>query len=94
MPTAPMTGLRLDAATKSRLQRLAAARHHPAHRLMREAIEQYLDREEAREGFRRDALDARAEYQAAGQYVMAAEADAWLARPEVGENAEPPPPHG
>jgi predicted transcriptional regulator len=48
MPTSPTTGLKLDAATKSWLQRLAAARRHPTHRLMREAIEQYLEREEAR----------------------------------------------
>ena len=86
--------LKLDAATRSRLQRLAAARHHPTDRLVREAIEQYLEPEEAREGFRRDARDAWVEYQATGQHLTAAEVDAWLACLDAGEDAEPPLPHG
>jgi predicted transcriptional regulator len=61
---------------------------------MREAIEQYVTREEQREQFRRDALAAWAEYQATGQHLTAAEADAWLARLEAGEDVEPPPAHG
>lgn len=42
---------------------------------------------------RQDALDAWAEFQATGLHVTAAEADAWLARLEAGEDAEPPVPH-
>jgi predicted transcriptional regulator len=57
---------------------------------MREAIEQYVDREERREQFRQDALAAWAEYQATGLHVTGEEADAWLARLEAGEDAEPP----
>jgi predicted transcriptional regulator len=93
MPARSDATLKLDAATKSRLQRLAAMRHHSTDRLVREAIDQYLEREEARESFRRDTLDAWAEYQATGQHLTAAEVDAWLARLETGEDAEPPPPH-
>jgi hypothetical protein len=50
---------------------------------MREAIEQYIDREERRERLRQDTLAAWAEYQESGQHVTAAEADAWLARLEA-----------
>jgi predicted transcriptional regulator len=87
------TSLKLDAQTKERLQRLASARRRSAHWLMRQAIEQYIDREEARERLHNDALAAWADYQATGQHVTAEEADHWLERLEAGENAEPPQPH-
>jgi predicted transcriptional regulator len=87
------TSLKLDANIKSRLQQLAQSRRRSSHWLMREAIEQYVEREERREQLRKDALAAWAEYQATGQHVTAEEADAWLAQLEAGEDAEPPPPH-
>jgi predicted transcriptional regulator len=93
LTTRPTTSLKLDAAIKERLQRLADARQRSSHWLMREAIAQYLDREEHREQLRQDALAAWAEYQATGQHVTAREADAWLARLEAGEDAELPTPH-
>jgi len=93
MAALPTTSLKLDTETKARLQRIAEARQRSTHWLMREAIEQYVEREERRETMRQDALAAWAEYQATGQHVTAEEADAWLARLEAGEDAEPPPPH-
>lgn len=93
MATSPTTSLKLDAEIKARVQRLAGARRRSSHWLMREAIEQYVEREERREQFRQDAFTAWAEYQATGQHVTAAEADAWLARLESGEDGEPPPSH-
>jgi predicted transcriptional regulator len=93
MAPPPTTTLKLDAEVKARLRKLAEARRRSSHWLMREAIAQYLEREEAREQLRRDALAAWSTYQATGRHVTAAEADAWLARLEAGEDAEPPPPH-
>jgi predicted transcriptional regulator len=93
MPTLPTTSLKLDAEIKARLLRLAETRRRSAHWLMREAIEQYVEREERREQLRQDALAAWTEYQATGQHVTGDEADAWLARLETGEDAEPPSPH-
>jgi len=87
------TSLKLDPETKSRVQRLASARRRSVHWLMREAVEQYVQREEAREHLRQEALAAWAEYEATGQHVTAEEADAWLARLEAGEDAAPPPCH-
>ena len=46
--------------------------------------------EEEREAFKQDALRAWKEYQANGLHVTLEEADAWLAKLEAGENAEPP----
>ena len=93
MLTSLSGSLKLDAETEARLQRLAQARHRPANLLMREAIEQYVEREERREQVRKDALAAWTEYQTTGRHVTAEEADAWLARLEAGEDAEPPLPH-
>lgn len=88
------TSLRLDPEMKERVQRLAAARRRSAHWLMREAIEQYVEREEKREQFRQDALAAWDEYQKTGLHVTAEEADAWLAELEAGEDADAPECHG
>ena len=93
MPPSATTSLKLDAGTKARLQKLASSRRRSAHWLMREAIEQYVAREEARERLRTDALAAWNGYQATGKHVTGEEADAWLARLEAGEDAQPPEPH-
>lgn len=93
MATSSTTSLKLDAKTKARLQKIAEARRRSAHWLMREAIERYVEQEEQRERLRQDALAAWANYQATGLHVTAEEADAWLARLEAGEDADPPIPH-
>ncbi|MGA2346101.1 MAG: CopG family ribbon-helix-helix protein [Candidatus Sulfotelmatobacter sp.] len=90
MPKPSTTSLKLDTEVKKRVQRLAAARRRSPHWLMREAIEEYIEREEKREQFRQDALSAWAHYQATGQHVTAEDADAWLARLEAGKDAAPP----
>ena len=82
--------IKIDSDTKERLKRLAEARHRTPHWLMREAIMQYVDREEKREAFRQDAIQAWEAYQTTGEYVTAQEADAWLAKLEAGEDIEPP----
>ncbi len=46
---------------------------------MREAITQYVEREEKREAFRQDTLRAWDEYRTTGLHATAEEVDAWLA---------------
>jgi predicted transcriptional regulator len=82
--------IKLDEATKARVKRLAAARQRTSHWLMREAITQYVEREEKREAFRQDTLKAWDEYRSTGRHLTAAEADAWLAQLEQGQDIEPP----
>jgi predicted transcriptional regulator len=94
MPTTSTTSLKLGDELKGRVQRLAVARRRSAHWLMREAIEQYVEREEKREQFRQSALLAWAEYQATGLHATAEEADAWLAKLEASEDADAPECHG
>ena len=90
MPTPATTSLKLDLELKQRVQQLASARRRSAHWIMREAVEQYVSREEKREQFRQDALAAWNGYQATGLHATAEEADAWLAKLETGEDAEAP----
>jgi predicted transcriptional regulator len=90
MPTPATTSLKLDQELKQRVQQLASARRRSAHWIMREAVEQYVSREEKREQFRQDALAAWNDYQATGLHATAEEADAWLAKLEAGEDAEAP----
>jgi len=90
MSTPSTTSLKLDAETKARVRRLAEVRRRSPHWLMREAIEEYVEREERREKFRHDALAAWAHYQRTGLHVTADEADSWLAKLEAGKQAAPP----
>lgn len=90
MPKLSTTSVKLDGQIKERVRRLASARRRSPHWVMREAIEEYVEREEKREQFRQDALAAWAHYQTTGLHVTAEEADAWLARLEAGKNAAPP----
>ncbi len=90
MPQTSTTSLKLDNALKLRIQKLAESRRRSAHWVMREAVEQYVDREEKREKLKHDALAAWNHYQATGLHVTQEEADVWLARLEAGEDAEAP----
>ena len=90
MASQSTTSLKLDSEMKARVQRLAQSRRRSAHWLMREAIQQYVEREEQRERLRRDVLAAWDDYQTTGRHVSAEDADAWLARLEGGEDIEPP----
>lgn len=92
MPSATVrhVAIKIDEKTKARVERLAEARHCTSHWLMREAITQYVDREEKREAFRQDTLKAWEEYRATGLHVTADEADAWLAQLEQGNDIKPP----
>ncbi|MGH9605607.1 MAG: CopG family ribbon-helix-helix protein [Terracidiphilus sp.] len=90
MPASSTTSLKLDPQLKDRVQRLASARRRSAHWVMREAVEQYVAREEKREQVVQDALAAWNHYQTTGLHATAEEADAWLARLEAGEDAGAP----
>lgn len=82
--------IKIDEDMKVRIKRLAEARHRTPHYLMREAITQYVNREEKREAFRQDTIKSWDEYRATGLHVTAVEADAWLAELEQGTDIEPP----
>ena len=70
--------IKLDEALKARVQHLAASQRRSAHWIMREAIQQYVEREEARASFRQEALASWAEYQKTGQHLTGDETRDWL----------------
>jgi predicted transcriptional regulator len=87
------TAIKIDLETKARIKRLADARSRTPHWLMRDAIVQYVDREEKREAVRQDAIQAWEAYQADGLHVTEQEADKWLAQLEAGRNVALPKAH-
>jgi predicted transcriptional regulator len=84
------TSIKLDDELKNRVQRLADLRQRSPHWLMREAIAQYVEREEKRESFRQEALASWQHYQETGLHLTFEEADSWLAKLEAGEETELP----
>jgi predicted transcriptional regulator len=89
-PSARTISVKLDQETRARIEHLAESRRRTAHWIMREAITQYVEREEKREAFRQDTLKAWEAYRTTGLHVTAEEADVWLSRLEQGDDIEPP----
>ncbi len=75
---------------KERVRQVAAAKRRTAHWVMREAIEQYVARQEWEEQFRKDTLASLEHYQTTGLHLTSEEVDAWLEKLEAGEDAELP----
>lgn len=92
MPTIALS-LNLDEALHQRIQHLAQTQNRTAHAMLHTAIENYLEREEKRQAFQQDALEAWEEYQRTGLHLTGEEVDAWLARLQAGEDAPLPPCH-
>ncbi len=72
------TSVKLDDELKTRIQQLAEVRHRSAHWIMREAIRDYVEREEARESFKQEALASWKAYQETGQHLPGSEVRDWL----------------
>ena len=87
------TAVKLAATMRERLAHLAGQRQRSAHWMMREAIAQYVEREEKRAQYRDDGKRAWADYEATGLHAGQAVADTWLAQLEAGIDVEPPPCH-
>lgn len=82
--------VKLDDEMRDRIKHLAEIRHRTTHWVMREAIQQYVEREEKREAFRQATLAAWEEYQETRISVAADEVTAWLET--WGEDNEQPAP--
>ncbi len=71
-------GVKLDETTRNRLKQLGESRDRTPHWLMKKAIIDFLDREEALERRNQEADAALREYQATGQYVSHENMESWL----------------
>lgn len=87
--TKPMF-VEIDPDIRTRVEILAEASHRSTHWIMREAISQYVEREEQREAFRQETIRAWEEYQETGLHATTVEVDTWLA--SWGTNDELPTP--
>ena len=72
------TSIKIDDELKSRVQQLAGLRQRSPHWIMREAIAQYVEREEARESFKQEALASWTAYQETGRHLTGQEVRTWL----------------
>ena len=70
--------IKIDDELKSRIQHLANSRQRSAHWIMREAIRQYIEREEAHESFKQEALASWTAYLESGRHLTGQEVRDWL----------------
>ena len=68
----------LDNELESRIQRLAGTRHRSLNWIIREAICEYAEREEAMEQFEQEALASWESYEETGQHLTGQEIRNWL----------------
>lgn len=71
--------VKIEPETRERIKRLAERRQRTQHSLMRDAIRQYVEREEARDAFLQQARDAWQEYRETGLHASGEEVLEWLA---------------
>lgn len=63
------TGIKLDEATRARLQALGGLKERSPHWLMKRAIAEYLDREERYEREKKEDMRRWRQYQESGAYI-------------------------
>jgi predicted transcriptional regulator len=77
-PSAKNVTVKLSELDRSRVQSLAIAKKRTPHYLMREAIEAYLQKEEAQLAMLKLVDEGNAHYEATGLHVTTAEMRTWL----------------
>lgn len=82
--------VKLDGEIRSRIDNLAQSRRRSSHWIMREAIKEYVAREEKRDQLYKDLISIWENYQESGHHLTWNEADSWLSQLESGDDAEIP----
>lgn len=72
------TSIKIDDELKNRVRDLANARKRSASWIMKEAIQQYVDREAALESIQQEATESWIEFQETGLHITGQEAITWL----------------
>ena len=70
--------VKIDDKTKNRIQYLAGIRNRSAHWVIREAIRDYIEREETRGNFRQEALESWTTYKETPHHLSGEEVRDWL----------------
>ncbi len=72
------TSIKINDDLKSRVQHLAGKKNRSAHWIMCQAIKDYVEREELKEGFKQEALASWVAYQETGHHLSGQEVQDWL----------------
>jgi len=86
--------IRLDKEWQTRAKAVAEAKHRAVHWVVVEAVKEYVEREEKREAFKKEARARWEHYQQTGLHVTEEEAETWMRKLIAGEYTEPPQCHG
>ena len=89
-PRAATVTLKLDAAFRDRLKSLAATKKRTSHYLMKEAIERYLNLEEAQQAVLKSVDDSIAHFEATGLHINHEEVQAWAKEIRANPKAQLP----
>lgn len=84
------TSVKLDDELTDRIKQLAEARQRSPHWIMREAIREYVDRQEAQDAFKAEAMAAWRHYKKTGLHVTGDEVRDWLKTWGSDDPAAPP----
>ena len=76
--SAGTVSIKLDPADRERIALLASTKKRTAHYLMKEAIHEYIQREESRLNFIRAAEAASQEFKETGLHITHEELDSWM----------------
>jgi predicted transcriptional regulator len=86
-------GVKLPIELRERLHNISTAKHRSTHFLMKEAIQQYVEREESAEQFKRETIESWEEYQRDGLHINHNEMINWLSTWGTPNEMECPPCH-
>jgi predicted transcriptional regulator len=88
----PMANLsiKLDIADRDRIRSLAAYKKRTPHFIMKEAVQNYLEQEEAEQRFIAAAKESRSHYQKTGLHVTHEEFSSWVDQLQINPKATPP----
>lgn len=89
-PRAATVTVKLDAMHRDRLKSLATAKKRTPHYLMKEAIELYLESEEAEQKAIQEAAASLAHYQKTGLHITLDEMKQWANNLKTNRNAQLP----
>lgn len=82
--------IKLDDAMKERVQALATERQRSPHWIMKEAIRQYVESEEAKASFEKEALESWQHYKETGLHLTGEEVRNWLQTWGTDDEADAP----
>ncbi len=86
MQTLINSSVKLSPELHSRVKSLADLRNQSVHAVMRQAIETYVTREEKREAWKKEGIEAWEEYQKTGLHLTNGEVVEWMDKIIAGEN--------